>query len=337
MKQHKIETRHPILDASGHLVEAGYSTQPMLDYHPNMIKAPKWRIKEWDYYFVGNEQYGVALTLADNRYMGVCGLIFFDFEKKSKYDYTNFFFFPFGKLNMPNRSLENEIKYAHKGTELYFIYHPDHTQLKGKAIDKKGNVLLDVDLRLFEENEDSMVIATPFKKKKAFYYNQKINHLRAEGSLTHLDQFFDLTDNYGVLDWGRGVWTYNNTWYWSSASGVTKDHHTLGFNLGYGFGDTSQASENMVFYDGKGYKTEDIVFDIPENITDPWTFRSNDDSVALIFTPIYDNRTKVNYVILGQDAHQVFGIFEGYVNLEGVGHVKVDHLFGFAERVRNRW
>jgi hypothetical protein len=24
---------------------------------------------------------------------------------------------------------------------------------------------------------------------------------------------------YGVLDWGRGVWTYSNTWYWASMSG----------------------------------------------------------------------------------------------------------------------
>ena len=25
--------------------------------------------------------------------------------------------------------------------------------------------------------------------------------------------------SFGVLDWGRGVWTYKNTWYWGSASG----------------------------------------------------------------------------------------------------------------------
>ena len=37
---------------------------------------------------------------------------------------------------------------------------------------------------LSDEPEDSMVIATPFHKSKHFYYNQKINCLRAEGKFT---------------------------------------------------------------------------------------------------------------------------------------------------------
>ena len=26
-------------------------------------------------------------------------------------------------------------------------------------------------------------------------------------------------DSYALLDWGRGVWTYKNTWYWSAGMG----------------------------------------------------------------------------------------------------------------------
>ena len=44
------------------------------------------------------------------------------------------------------------------------------------------------------------------------------------------------------MDWGRGVWTYHNTWYWSSASGEL-DGVPFGWNLGYGFGDTAAATE----------------------------------------------------------------------------------------------
>ncbi|MFR1035019.1 MAG: DUF2804 family protein [Acutalibacteraceae bacterium] len=25
--------------------------------------------------------------------------------------------------------------------------------------------------------------------------------------------------DFGTLDWGRGVWTYDNRWYWGSAMG----------------------------------------------------------------------------------------------------------------------
>ena len=60
---------------------------------------------------------------------------------------------------------------------------------------------------------DTMVIATPWKNKKtAFYYNQKINCMRAEGSVTFdgTTYWFSPETDYGTLDWGRGVWTYDN-------------------------------------------------------------------------------------------------------------------------------
>ena len=43
----------------------------------------------------------------------------------------------------------------------------------------------DADIVLYEEPQDSMVIATPFAEdKKAFYYNQKIVGMRAKGTVT---------------------------------------------------------------------------------------------------------------------------------------------------------
>ena len=66
-----------------------------------------------------------------------------------------------------------------------------------------------------------------------------------------------------MLDWGRGVWTYHNTWYWGSASGQV-DGVPFGWNIGYGFGDTSAASENMLFYGGKAHKLSQVTFHIPQ-------------------------------------------------------------------------
>ena len=55
---------------------------------------------------------------------------------------------------------------------------------------------------------------------------------------------FDPAEALGLLDWGRGVWTYDNVWYWAAAQGHQAGH-VVGLNLGYGFGDTTAASENM--------------------------------------------------------------------------------------------
>ena len=192
-----------------------------------------------------------------------------------------------------------------------------------------------------ENNPNSMVIATPFKgAPKHFYYNQKINLLSAEGSFSFGPIKHKFTKAYGVLDWGRGVWTYSNTWYWSSLNGIYKNH-LVGFNLGYGFGDTSAASENMFFYDDKAFKLEDVKFNIPvvdgkENYLEKWTFTSEKGDIDLVFEPLIDRYSNTNALVIQSKQHQVFGRFSGTIKAGGNTYT-FENLIGFAEKVKNRW
>ena len=198
------------------------------------------------------------------------------------------------------------------------------------------------DLVLENTNEDSMVIATPFKKKKHFYYNQKINLLKANGYFKIGEELFTFgEDAFGVLDWGRGVWTYKNTWYWASLNAFNKGDY-IGFNLGYGFGDTSKASENMLFYEGRSFKLEDVRFDIPmtnkgkDDYMKPWNIRSANKDIVLTFTPIMDRQDNTNLLVLKSIQNQVFGRFDGYILVEG-RKIDINNLLGFAEKVTNYW
>ena len=78
--QHEIKTKGPLLTPDGTVSEAGYATSLIKEYDRKAIKANKLRIKEWDYYFIGNERYGVALTVADNGYMGLDSISLLDFQ-----------------------------------------------------------------------------------------------------------------------------------------------------------------------------------------------------------------------------------------------------------------
>ena len=132
-----------------------------------------------------------------------------------------------------------------------------------------------------------------------------------------------------MLDWGRGVWTYTNTWSWGSGSGLADDV-PFGFNIGYGFGD--------IFYNGRGHKIEDVSFHIPESgYTDPWKFSSSDGRFEMDFTPILDRCSNTNALIIQSDQHQVFGRFTGYAVLDDGRKVEVENFLGFAEKVMNRW
>ena len=153
---------------------------------------------------------------------------------------------------------------------------------------------------------------------------------------------FDAQTATAVLDWGRGVWTYQNTWYWGSASGYV-DGVPFGMNLGYGFGDTRAATENMLFYDGKAHKLDQVDFGIPRNaagkddLLAPWHVTDNLGRLDLIFTPILDRAAYTGALVLESDQHQVFGRFDGTVVLDDGTALSVRDLRGFAEKVKNRW
>ena len=265
MTQHEITDRHPLLDEKGHLIEAGYSKSLILDYSRKAIKAPKMRIKEWDYYLIYNDDFGVALTVDDNSYMALDSISLLDFKNKWEHTNSPMKFFTNGNRNFPSSSKTGDVVGEGKGYKIEFIKQADKrilnfqmdNFLEGKSIEGK--------IELQDDSAESMVIVTPFEQSKVhFYYNQKINCMPAGGKVSFdgRDYIFDPETSQGCLDWGRGVWTYKNTWYWGSASGRVAVH-LFGFNLGYGFGDTSAASENMIFYDNKAHKLSQVTFNIP--------------------------------------------------------------------------
>ena len=186
-----------------------------------------------------------------------------------------------------------------------------------------------------------MVICTPFDKPGHFYFNQKINCMRARGQVSYdgRDYVFDPADSFAVLDWGRGVWTYHNTWYWGSAS-YQVDGVPFGWNIGYGFGNTAAASENMLFYNGKAHKLSQVRFHIPGEEKDfmaPWTFSSDDGRFEMDFVPVLDRAACTDVKLIKSDQHQVFGRFTGKAVLDDGRVVEVKDFPGFAEKVENKW
>lgn len=330
-----------LLNSNGDLVEAGYAFNLAKNYDRKDIKGLKTRIKEWDYYYIGDDNYGLALTIADNSLYGLVSFSILDFKNKKEVTKSMMKFFTFGKWNLPNTSETGDLVVKDKKFHFEFYNEFGNRHLACFMSDGKGKDF-SCDIKLNLTSQKSMVIATPFNKKRHFYYNQKINLLQvSNGSFTYGDLHYDFPKTaLGVLDWGRGVWTYSNTWYWSSMSTYYKGRK-IGFNLGYGFGDTSKASENMLFVDNEAYKLEDVEFQIPQkngkdDYLSPWKLVSKDSSIDLTFTPILDRFANMNVLVIQSVQHQVFGRFSGTFKINGKSY-EIKDCIGFAEKVKNRW
>ena len=339
MAQHEITAAQPLLDANGNIREPGWARSLLPIYKRESIKASRLRIKEWDYYIVNNGSFGIALTIADNSYMGLISASVLDFETPWEHTETVLTAFPMGRYKLPETSAAGDTLYGDKRVQMAFRVEKGARRLSCRFDRFLGEDALELEITLDQPEMDSMVIATPFHAKKAFYYNQKINCMPAQGTVTlGKRQFaFSPADSFGTLDWGRGVWTYDNTWYWGNGNGVVNGK-PFGFNIGYGFGDTSAASENLIIYDGVAHKLSKVTFNIPaDSYVKPWTFTSDDGRFEMDFVPIIDRASRTNALIIETDQHQVFGRFTGKAVLDDGTVLELKDFLGFAEKVRNRY
>ena len=343
MNQHEITERRPLLDASGNLTEPGYAKSLLPVYRRGDIKANKLRIKEWDYYCINNGHFALALTIADNSYMGLDSISLLNLDEGWEITKSPMKAFTNGKVCLPESSERGDVHSAGRNYSILFKNEGNRRVLiaQMKNFGPEGSLYAKVTLT--DIPAESMVIATPFDKDKHFYYNQKINCMKAAGKVEFDGQVIEFgpEESYATLDWGRGVWTYKNTWYWGSGNG-TVEGRPFGFNIGYGFGDTSAASENMLFYDGTAHKLEQLTFLIPQkdgkdDFMSPWKFTSSDGRFEMDFIPVLDRASCTNVGIICSNQHQVFGYFNGTARLDDGTVLKIENLLGFAEKVYNKW
>ncbi len=340
MRNHEVTESRPLLDTRGNLAEPGWSRSLVQQYSRGQIKAPKWRIKEWDYYLVLSKDFAGAFTISDDGYIGLQSVSLLRFSGVPwEHTETVLNFLPMGKLKLPADSSAGETVYEDKRLQMRFSAGGGSRRITCHFEKFFEGKPFDCDITLQQPEMDSMVIATPWPKDKHFYYNQKINCMRASGWMEYdgVRYTFDPAADFGTLDWGRGVWTYDNTWFWGSGN-ADLGGNSFGFNIGYGFGNTAAASENILFFNGKAHKLDDVTFHIPESgYMDPWKFTSSDGRFEMDFVPVLDRAAKLDFKVLVSDQHQVFGKMSGTAILDDGVKINIKDVMCFAEKVHNRY
>ena len=339
MRNHEVIKQQNLLNKRGNIKEPGYAKSLIWKYRRSQIQAPKFRIKEWDYYLVLNEDFACAFTISDLGYIGMQSVSLLNFKEGWEHTESIVNPMPMGKMGLPNTSVYGNTKYKDKRLHMEFKVKEGRRMILCNFKNFHEEKDFSCKIILDEPKMDSMVIATPFEKDKHFYYNQKINCMPASGTATFDGKTytFNKETDFGTLDWGRGVWTYDNTWYWGSGNTIVNGK-PFGFNIGYGFGDTSAASENMLFYDGVAHKLDDVKFHIPKgDYMKPWKFTSSDGRFEMDFVPVLDRAACTDLKAIVSDQHQVFGKMTGKAILDDGTVIEVKDMMCFAEDVHNKY
>lgn len=337
--QREITEEGPLLDDSGRLIERGWARAPIRRYDRTDIAPGWWRIKEWDYYAVLGPSFGVAITVADLGYLGLIAASWLDFEAGLEVSDSEIEFLPRGNFDLPAHPESGAVRLDRKGIRIECIPASDGrtVSLDYPAFDDGRGLHVDLTLQR-DPDDDAVVIVSDWEEnRRRFYYNMKDPALPARGSITMGDETVEVyeSETFGVHDWGRGAWPYTSTWYWASA-GTWLDGVRVGWNLGYGFGDRTAASENAIVYDGTVHKLTDVRFHF-DDYEDSWQITSPDGRFEMRFEPLFDRNESVNLGLVKSVQHQVFGHYSGSLVLDDGTTLEIDEVIGFAEEVRNRW
>ena len=342
--QHEILNSGPLLNANGSLSTAGWSRQPMLDC--NLENASFYslkflqplRVKRWDYYAIFTPNYFFSFTVSDIGYMGMMFAYVLDFKTATFQEES--IIAPFAKgVDLPRNSQEGISHFDNGKVSLRFSVEDGarHLQVNWPQF---GETSLSADIRLdCPPDHESMTITIPIEKQR-FYYNRKINCMPASGWVRYGETEHTLTPDtcLGQLDWGRGVWAYSSFWLWASSSGTLPDGRTLGLNMGYGFGDTTAASENAFILDGKVHKLGTLKFEYDaEHFMKPWRMKDDNGRLDLVFTPFYERVAKTDLKVLNSEVHQMFGRYRGTLVTDDGDSFVIEDLVGFAEEHHAKW
>lgn len=341
--QHEITAPIPLLDEEGRLTEAGFARRPLPVYDRSRVRAAAARIKEWDDYLVMGEGFALALSIADHGYVGMDSISFVHLEERWEASKSVLRPMPLGRTGLPASSLEGNAVTAGKRHGLLFRSTGGLRTLLAHMDGFRDGKPLDARVVLSEQPAESLVVCTPFSKPGQFSLSQSVHCMRAEGSVTvdGRTYLFQKENAFGTLDWGRGVWPHHSAWYRASASGLAAGK-PFGLHLVCGLGDSSAATENALFWDGRLHKLGRVTFRLSKaarrgHYLDPWAFVSDDGRLSLRFQPALEWAARAGLGPLSSDQRRVFGRFCGRAALDDGREIPVEELWGFAERVENRW
>lgn len=340
IQQNEILEKIPLLDEQGRILHPGFSRKMNYIYNRDQVRAHPFALKEWDFYQIScGEGWILQMTIGHVSYAGNFSAALFNIYTGVKKGFSRMSPFPLKKIPMTrNPELPSAIGVQDRDYRILFQTGEHSRLLTLRAEDSELGL---IDIRVHLENDpdnEKMVIATPFDKPNQFYLNYKENYYRASGRIIFDDLSVTLKhDANALLDWGRGVWPFHQEWYWGNGACLV-DGVPFGFNIGWGFGDLSCATENIFFYNRIGIKLDTVTLTKDEkDWRKPWHFKSSDGAFDFHMKPVFDNDTRTELAFVKNRCHQVFGILNGTATLPDGRVIHVKDMTAFCEHAVNRW
>ena len=342
-KQTEYTEPTKLLGADGTLLASGWARHNVFDYDRKSVRN-EMRRKEWDFYQLSNGKYMVQISFANISLGGYASAVLVDLVN-GKTIATEMGAFLGGKdkyILPPKGDVPNYVNMKVGGA----TFEVNTTETTRTIFFKRGNVECNFTMDIMPGLENITTVL-PFEGfPDRYFMTTKQNSMPCEGTFKTANTIyhFKKTDTFAVLDWGRVCTPYALVWYWGNGSTYLTDadgnKHIFGFEITWGIGDESNATETCIFYDGKAHKFGAVdveTFPKPDKYMDDWHFISEDGRFDLTMKPFYDHHSDLNVLAMRMHSHQVHGLWTGNVTLDDGTVLEIKDMYAFCEYVENRW
>ena len=342
-KQTEYTEPTPLLAKDGTLLAKGWARRNVFDYNRYDVKKVMRR-KEWDFYQISNGYFMAQISFANISLGGYVSAVLVDLRdgKIVKSVMSPFLGGKDKYVLPPKGDVPNTVKMTIGKADFVFDTKETERTLWFKMGDVECSFQMDILPGL-----ENITTVLPYKGfPDRYFMTTKQLCLPCEGTFKYGGEVceFSKDNTFCSLDWGRVCTPYSLVWYWGSGATYLTDadgkKHMFGFEITWGIGDESNATETCMFYDGKAHKFGAVdvkTFPKPDKYMEPWEFVSEDGRFNLTMKPFFDHHSDLNIGVMRMHSHQVHGLWSGTATLDDGTVLEIKDMYAFCEYVENRW
>lgn len=333
LTSHTPFTLQSLCDSKGRLLDKaiGCSSHPQVDC---TLHGHAGRRKRWNHWCITTPEWMLALTLADLDYLGYGAAYFLDMQSGQAVAHTRLRPFALG-CQLPALPVQSHA-FSHARLHLRIDEHPGRLRLTASAADINAQTLqatLDIQR---PAHLQSVNLVAPLRDG-GFHATSRQLGLPTAGSVQLGSRHYHCApgQSFAALDFGRGVWPLHS--YWQHAAFATAGG--IAGNFGSGWLEHSGLSENALWFGGEVHWLESALHIKPSSQAPqaPWHLNSEDDSLALRFTPRQLHKACPRLGPLHASTVQHFGHYDGVLRGPQGERVPVDGALGWLGETHTRW
>lgn len=299
------------------------------------------RLKEWQHYWVGNEQFFFGLAVVDAKLLKLSFAYFVDRERGTFVERVSKG--PFKDIHVPGTLFDDLGHFHAKDHNVTIRNHLDaqrhEVRFRARETKKSPNMVLKLDVRQDLSERQPLVVILPIGDNRGMYSHKAV--LPANGRVRVGDRefSFDDSDTRCIIDIHKAHYPYRTWWRWATFWGWADDGREVGINLTKNVClDDDKLNECAFWLDGELFRLGPAeITHKPNAVLEPWSIGTRDKAARLTFRPEGERSEKINMGLIQSAFHQPYGTFEGEVDLPTGETIRIDKAWGVAEDHTCRW